>query len=117
MDKNIHTWLYDVLNSIKEIDSFFEGKPKIFNEYAQDLKTRRAVERNIEIIGEAVNRIQKANTGIKIENARNIIGTRNRIIHSYDNVSNEIIWSIIVNSLPKLKTEIEELLEQNSQES
>jgi uncharacterized protein with HEPN domain len=112
MDNNIQTWLFDILNSIEEIESFFEGKMKIFNEYEQDLKTRRAVERNIEIIGEAVNRIQKADTAIKIENARNIIGTRNRIIHSYDNVSNEIIWSIVINSLPKLKTEIEDYLKQ-----
>jgi uncharacterized protein with HEPN domain len=47
----------------------------------------------------------------EIENARNIVGTRNRIIHSYDSISDDMIWSIIINSLPKLKLEIVGLLE------
>ncbi len=59
MDNKINTWLYDILNSIDEIESFFEDKPKNFLEYQKDIKTKRAVERNIEIIGEAVNRILK----------------------------------------------------------
>jgi uncharacterized protein with HEPN domain len=80
-------------------------------EYQNDVKTKRAVERNIEIIGEAVNRILKVNPDFKIENSRNIVGTRNRIIHSYDNISDDMIWSIVVNSLPKLKVEIKSLLD------
>lgn len=79
-------------------------------DYKNDIKTKRAVERNIEIIGEAVNRITKEKPDFKIENSRNIIGTRNRIIHSYDNIADEMIWSIVINSLPKLKTEIKNLL-------
>lgn len=50
MDNKINTWLYDILNSIDEIESFFEDKPKNFFEYQKDIKTKRAVERNIEII-------------------------------------------------------------------
>jgi uncharacterized protein with HEPN domain len=109
MDSKINAWLFDILNSIQEIESFFEDKPKNFIEYQKDLKTRRAVERNIEIIGEAVNRILKEKPDFHIENARNIIGTRNRIIHSYDNIADDMIWSIVINSLPKLKLEIEAL--------
>jgi uncharacterized protein with HEPN domain len=110
MDNKINTWLYDILNAIEEIESFFESKPLNFFEYKNDIKTKRAVERNIEIIGEAVNRILKENPDFKIENSRNIIGTRNRIIHSYDNIADDMIWSIVVNSLPKLKIEISNLL-------
>jgi uncharacterized protein with HEPN domain len=110
MDNKIKTWLYDVLNSIEEIESFFENKPLIFSDYQKDIKTKRAVERNIEIIGEAVNRILKENPDFKIENSRNIIGTRNRIIHSYDNIADDMIWSIVINSLPKLKSEIKSKL-------
>jgi len=55
MDENIKTWLYDTLNAIVEIDSFFEDQPKVFVAYQKDLRTKRAVERNIEIIGEAMN--------------------------------------------------------------
>ncbi len=110
MDNKIKTWLYDVINSIEEIESFFENKPLIFSDYQKDIKTKRAVERNIEIIGEAVNRILKENPDFKIENSRNIIGTRNRIIHSYDNIADDMIWSIVINSLPKLKSEIKSKL-------
>lgn len=111
MDNKINTWLYDILNSIDEIESFFEDKPKNFLEYQKDIKTKRAVERNIEIIGEAVNRILKEKPDFKIENSRNIVGTRNRIIHSYDNIADDMIWSILINSLPKLKVEIKTLLD------
>ena len=106
MDNKINTWLYDILKSIEEIESYFENKPMNFLEYQEDIKTKRAVERNIEIIGEAVNRILKEKPDFKIENSRNIVGTRNRIIHSYDNIADDLIWSIVVNSLPKLKNEI-----------
>jgi len=110
MDNKINTWLYDILNAIEEIELFFENKPLNFIEYQKDIKTKRAVERNIEIIGEAVNRILKEKPDFKIENSRNIIGTRNRIIHSYDNIADDMIWSIVINSLPKLKSEIKSLL-------
>lgn len=110
MDNKINTWLYDILKSIEEIESYFENKPINFLEYQEDIKTKRAVERNIEIIGEAVNRILKEKPDFKIENSRNIVGTRNRIIHSYDNIADDLIWSIVVNSLPKLKNEIKTFL-------
>ena len=109
MDSKIQAWLYDVLNSIQEIESFVSER-KDFFEYKNDLKTKRAVERNIEIIGEAINRIIKQDSGISIENARNIIGTRNKIIHSYDNISDELIWSIVINHLPLLKEEVSKII-------
>ncbi|NLM68089.1 MAG: DUF86 domain-containing protein [Enterococcus sp.] len=57
MDNEIKTWLFDVLQSIEEIESYFSGSPKIFENYIKDIKTKRAVERNIEIIGEAINSV------------------------------------------------------------
>ena len=110
MDKEIKTWLFDILQSINEIDSYYDDKPKVYKEFLSDLKTKRAIERNLEIIGEAVNRILKKDKDFNIENAQKIVGTRNRIIHGYDNVSDDMIWSIVINHLPKLKTEIESLL-------
>jgi Uncharacterized conserved protein len=53
MDNDIKTWIYDILQSIKEVESYYSDKPKKFEEYVSDFKTKRAVERNIEIIGEA----------------------------------------------------------------
>lgn len=66
---------------------------------------------NISIIGEATNRILKLDPQIKISNARQIVGTRNYLIHGYDSLRLEMIWAIIINDLPKLKTEVELLLE------
>jgi len=106
MDNRINAWLEDILRSINEIFEFLPEK-KDFFEYQKDLKTKKAVERNIEIIGEAVNRISNyKNCDIKIKNAKKIIGTRNRIAHEYDNISDEVIWTIVVRELPKLKKEV-----------
>jgi len=110
MDNEIKTWLFDILQSINEIDSYFVEKSKSYQDYLNDIKTKRAVERDIEIIGEAVNRILKKDKNYKIENAQRIIGARNRIAHGYDKISDDLIWSIIINHLPKLKVEIEEKL-------
>ena len=110
MDNEIKTWLFDVLNAIMEIDSFFIDTPKEFSTYKNNLRTRRAVERNIEIIGEALNRVIVRDDTINITNARKIIDTRNRIIHGYDSVSDEIIWGITINHIPLLQTEVQILL-------
>jgi uncharacterized protein with HEPN domain len=112
MDNDIKTWLYDILQSIKEVESYYSDRPKKFEEYVSDFRTKRAVERNIEIIGEAVNRIFKRDKDFKLNNARQIIGTRNRIAHGYNKITDDLIWSIIINSLPKLKEEVEDLLKQ-----
>ncbi len=110
MDNEVKTWLYDILNAIAEIESFFGGAPKFFATYQNDLRTKRAVERNLEIIGEALSRLLKHDETITISNSRKIVDTRNRIIHGYDSVSDEIVWGIVVRHLPVLKTEIEHLL-------
>lgn len=82
----------------------------MFEYYRSDIKTKRAIERNLEIIGEAVNRIIKKDKSIIINNAGKIIGTRNRISHGYDAISDDLIWSIVINHLPKLKEEVKNLL-------
>jgi uncharacterized protein with HEPN domain len=110
MDRETKTWLYDILKAIEEIDLFFPEGEKYFEDYKKDLKTRRAVERNLEIIGEATNRIIIRNPDFTMANARKIIGLRNRIIHGYDVISDELIWGIIINDLPDLRSEIEQYL-------
>ena len=110
MDNTIKTWLFDILNSINEIESYFVDTPKLFEVYQNDLRTKRAVERNIEIIGEAMNRILKEDKSIEISNSRKIVDVRNRIIHGYDSVSDDVIWGIVIKNLPVLQKEVEILL-------
>ena len=71
---------------------------------------RRAIEREFEIIGEAMNRISKVDPDISISSSRQIISMRNRVIHGYDAVDDEIVWGTIQRHLPLLKSEIQELL-------
>ena len=59
MDNNSKAWLYNILNATMEIESFFNDNIKEFEKYQHDLRAKRAVERNVEIIGEALNRILK----------------------------------------------------------
>jgi uncharacterized protein with HEPN domain len=89
MEIEIRVWLKDIEQAIEEIKLFIP-EPRNFKVFQADLKTKRAVERNIGIIGEAMNRIIKIDPLINISHSRKIIDTRNRIIHGYDNVSEEI---------------------------
>jgi len=66
----------------------------------------------LEIIGEAMNRILKEDPDFLIENARRIVGLRNQIIHGYDSISDENIWGVVINYLPNLKTEVENLIKE-----
>ena len=109
MEKEIKVWLSDILQAISEINTFLPEQ-KIFQVFRDDLKTRRAIERNIEIIGEATNRILALNPNIAITSARKIVDTRNRISHGYDSVSDDIVWAIIIRDIPLLKEEVEKLL-------
>jgi uncharacterized protein with HEPN domain len=71
---------------------------------------RRSVERELEIIGEAVSKIEKIDPTIEIDGKRQIIGLRNRVIHNYDAVDNEIVWGILSKHLLLLKQDSEKLL-------
>jgi uncharacterized protein with HEPN domain len=107
MDERILKWLFDIKMAIDEINSYFEKEEKDFFAYRQNLMLKRAVERDLEIINRIITRDDSFID--KISNAKAIIGLRNQVIHSYDNISDETIWSILTNHLPKLKVEIDNL--------
>ncbi len=110
MELEIRKWLQDIELSIDEIYEFLPDK-KDFFVFQKDLKTKKAIERNIEIIGEAINRILIVKPDIAITASRKIVDTRNRIIHGYDSVSADVIWLIIIRHLPVLKEEVHKLLQ------
>ena len=111
MDIEVKAWLGSILNAIGEIEGYFNGFSPDFPTFSDDLKTKRAVERNIEIIGEAMNRVLGRDKSIKLTDSRKIVDTRNRIIHGYDSVSDEIVWVVVVKHLPLLKAEVASLLQ------
>lgn len=110
MDDKIKKYLRDIQLAINEIDIASESRARTFESFTTDFVYRKFVERNIEIIGEAMNRILKISPNISITASRKIVDTRNYVIHSYDSLIPEILWAIVINHLPKLKEEVENLL-------
>ncbi|PSR05540.1 MAG: antitoxin [Bacteroidetes bacterium SW_11_45_7] len=111
MNKKIKAGLEDILRSIDEIFEFLP-KQKNFLYYRENLIIKKAVERNLEIIGEAVGRILKEDDTFPLKNAKRIIDTRNRIIHGYEKISDEMIWTIVTRELPYLRGEVKSLLKE-----
>ena len=109
MQDNIRKYLYDIEESINSIDSYLVGK-RDFSYYQQDKQLRRAIERELEIIGEAANKMLQIDPEISIDNARKIVDLRNWVIHGYDKVDDVIVWGIIITHLPKLKDQVSDLI-------
>ena len=102
-------YLSDILRGIELIEQFTNTTTN-FEDYSSDLKTQSAVERQLGIIGEAVGKFDKLVPEFSLENARKIVGFRNRLIHTYDAVDSSMIWAIVKRHLPPLKEEILEKL-------
>ena len=86
----------DAIKACELISLFIQGMSE--EDFYIDPKTKAAVEREIEIIGEALNRIKTIDLDmlVTIDNWREIIGFRNVIAHGYDVVEDEIVWDSIV---------------------
>jgi uncharacterized protein with HEPN domain len=104
--------LKDIEEAILHVDVHLEGK-RNFDEFTGSITKRRAVERELEIIGEATNNLLKRSPSIQITLARKIVDLRNRVIHAYDTVDEIIVWKVIVTDLPLLLQEVRNLLEKD----
>lgn len=109
MQREILKYLLDIQESVNSIFDFL-GDNRDFNEYKTNKLLRRGIERELEIIGEATNRILKLDDNIDIPHSRRIVDLRNWVIHGYDKVDDVIIWGIISKDLPKLKEQIDKLI-------
>jgi uncharacterized protein with HEPN domain len=109
MQREILKYLHDIRESIDSINDFL-GDTRNFNDYKADKLLRRGVERELEIIGEATNRILKLEPTIEISESRRIVDLRNWVIHGYDKVDDMIIWGIISRDIPRLKEQVSGLM-------
>jgi uncharacterized protein with HEPN domain len=100
-------FLFDIHHAIQLIEDFTKGLT--FTDYQKDFKTKSAVERQLGIIGEAVNKYGKLESP-ELKNSKQIVAFRNRIIHAYDSVDDVIVWAILKRHLPGLKKETIEFL-------
>lgn len=110
MDRKLRKYLSGIHSSILEIESFMENRPREYATFCNDTLFRRGVERNMEIMGEAMNQALKIDPDIPITASRKIVDTRNFVIHAYDSLKPDILWGIVINHMPLLKKEIEALL-------
>ena len=94
MDERVKKYLEDILTAIWQIQITTEEKGRQYNVFLNDFVFRKFVERNIEIIGEAMNRILKIQPDINITAARKVVDTRNYIIHSYAYMLTDIIGQL-----------------------
>jgi uncharacterized protein with HEPN domain len=104
--------LYDIIEAIESVDEHLEGK-RIFDDYLSSKTKRRAVERELEIVGEAMSKLLKINPNINISYSRIIVDLRNKVIHAYDSIDHVIIWKVIMKDLPILLIDAKQLIDEN----
>ncbi len=102
-------YILDIDSVIREIEEVKESVKNDFDIFKQDLKATRAIERQLEIIGEAATKLHQIDPSVKITGIKSIISLRNYIIHAYDSVDLEILWGIVQKDVPILKQEIKSL--------
>ncbi len=110
MEKSLK-YLTDIKIAIEFIQEFML-EIESFEDYCNDHKTQSAVERQLVIIGEALNQIKKIDTSIVISSDQQIVSFRNRLVHAYDSIDNTIVWAIIKRHLEPLKEEIQTKINQ-----
>lgn len=108
MTEKSSKYLSDILMAIALIEDFTK-EISDFDVYDNDRKTQSAVERQLAIIGEALNQFRKLEPAIEIQNDKQIVAFRNRLVHAYDSIDNSIVWAIMRKHLQPLKFEVENL--------
>ncbi len=106
----VRKYLFDIAQACQLLTGFTAGKA--FADYCADPLLRSGVERQFEIIGEALSQALRAEPGLaaRLSNTGRIVAFRNRLIHGYSNVSNEVVWGVLEANLPVLRREVDALL-------
>lgn len=117
MERDARSWLWDVLEAARAIESFVQGLDA--GSYAAQPLVHSAVERKFLIIGEALNQLSKADpsTAARVPELRVIVGFRNLLVHGYAEVNHDLVWNAIQKSLPKLRQAAQEVLDDLSRQS
>jgi uncharacterized protein with HEPN domain len=102
-------YILDIESVIEEIEAIKLKTNNDYNTFANNMILLRAIERDLEIIGEAVRKILDINPNIFITDAKKIIGLRNIIAHAYESIDAEILWGIIQKNIPVLSQEVQKL--------
>lgn len=114
MTDRVPKLLVDALGAIESAREFVAGIS--FDAYSKDKMRRSAVERQLEILGESCARLAKLEADMlgSITNLKLAIDCRNRIIHGYDSVDDEIVYFTVTDDLPMLHAALSEALAQRT---
>jgi uncharacterized protein with HEPN domain len=103
-------FLYDIQQAAQHLQEFAKGKK--LEDYSSDVLLRSAIERQFEIVGEALSQLAKSNLEVaaQISEYRRIISFRNILVHGYAKVDDRVVWNVLQEKLPTLQVEVEKLL-------
>ena len=107
--KKLLKYILDIESIIEELEDIINHHNKDFIDFQKNIISVRAVERDLTIIGEAINKIVQLKPDISISGVKQIVGLRNLIVHAYDSIEPSVLWRILLKDIPVLKEEIEEL--------
>jgi uncharacterized protein with HEPN domain len=107
----IRKYLYDILQACDLLIQF--SAAKTFEDYHKDALLRSAVERQFEIVGEALNKAIKLDPSLagEVDHSSRIIAFRNRLIHAYALIADEVVWDVLKTYLPRLREQVQRLLQ------
>ncbi|OOG70488.1 DUF86 domain-containing protein [Algoriphagus sp. A40] len=107
--REVLKYILDIESVIEELEKVVEIHQSNYSKFSANFMAVRTVERDLEIIGEAIKKILHLDPSIKIKSSKDIIGLRNMIVHAYDSIDPTTLWKIVIMDLPELKKEMEEL--------
>lgn len=108
--------LWDMLDAALAIDQFVRGRS--YEDYLENRMMRGAVERHIEIVGEAARRVSESTREAHPEIPwRAIVGQRNVLAHEYDEILHEVVWAVATRRIPELIVELEKILPGSAEET
>lgn len=110
MQPKVLKYLLDIQSVINEIESIKSKTENNFHLFQSDIILQRAIERDLEIVGEAIKKVIELEPIISISHGKKIIGLRNIISHAYDSIEPELIWGIIQKNIPLLEKEVQLLI-------
>ncbi|MCB9878971.1 MAG: DUF86 domain-containing protein [Planctomycetes bacterium] len=110
MQLEVKKYLFDVRQACARVADFTAGRN--FSDYTRDEMLKAAVERQFEIIGEALNQLAKLDAGVigRITDHRRIIAFRNILVHAYAQIDDRVVWGVVETKLPRLTAEVGALL-------
>lgn len=108
--REVRVYLHDIVQACALLKTFTRGRS--YEEYVVDVMFRSAVERQFTIIGEALNQALKAQPSLaaRISHTGKIVAFRNRLIHAYGEISDELVWEVLEQDIDVLIVEVERIL-------